>query len=166
MPLRRTRLVYSLQWLQNAHPPDIELMLLQDEPCQWVNTANLMLLGELRRRAPHRSIGPEWGDVVPILDAFEAARDSGTGRAQAEPSMLKRPSTWPIMPHHLAEVCAELVRKGTDFQTIWTTLLKGHSLVSGNPESRLEGNRPVLAVRLITGEFLVFDGERRKFSVK
>jgi hypothetical protein len=68
--------------------------------------------------------------------------------------------------HHLATVCSELVRKGTDFPTIWATLLKGHSLVGGIPESRLEGNRPVLVVRLITGELLVFDGERRKFSVK
>ena len=70
------------------------------------------------------------------------------------------------MPHHLAEVCTELVRKGADFPTIWTTLLKRHSLVDGIPESRLEGNRPMLVVRLITGELLVFDGERRKFSVK
>jgi len=67
---------------------------------------------------------------------------------------------------HLAEVCTELVRKGTDFPTIWTTLLKGHSLVNGIPQSKLEGNRPVLVVRLITGELLLFDGERRKFSVK
>jgi hypothetical protein len=70
------------------------------------------------------------------------------------------------MPHHLAEVCTELMRKGTDFPTIWTTLLKRHILVDGIPESRLEGNRPVLVVRLITGERLVFDGERKKFRVK
>jgi hypothetical protein len=70
------------------------------------------------------------------------------------------------MPHHLAEVCTELMRKGTDFPTMWTTLLKGHSLVDGIPKPRREGNRPVLVVRLITGELLVLDGERRKFSVK
>ena len=70
------------------------------------------------------------------------------------------------MPHHLAEMCTELVRKGNDFPTIWTTMLKGHSLVKSIPECRLEGKRPVLVVRLITGELLVFDGERRKFSVK
>jgi hypothetical protein len=37
----------------NAHPPDFEVVLVQDEPVGWVNTANLTLLGELRRRAPH-----------------------------------------------------------------------------------------------------------------
>jgi hypothetical protein len=46
------RLVYSLQWKHNAYPPDFELVLIQDEPPGWVNTANLVLLGELRRRAP------------------------------------------------------------------------------------------------------------------
>jgi hypothetical protein len=69
-------------------------------------------------------------------------------------------------PHQLAEVCTELVRKGTDFPTIWTTPFKGHSFVNGIPGSRLEENRPVLVVRLITGELLVFDSERKKFSVK
>lgn len=49
-------------------------------------------------------------------------------------------------PHHLAEVCTELVQKGTDFPTIWTTLLKGHILVDGIPQSMLGGNRPLLVV--------------------
>jgi hypothetical protein len=69
-------------------------------------------------------------------------------------------------PHHLAAVRTEMVRKGIDFPTIWTTLLKGNILVDGIPQSVLEGNRPVLVVRLITGECLVFDSERRKFSLK
>jgi hypothetical protein len=72
------RLVYSLQWKHNAHPPDYEMMLIQDEPAGWVNTANLMLLGELRRRAPHAIDWTAMGDVVPILDEFEAARASQT----------------------------------------------------------------------------------------
>ena len=65
----------------------------------------------------------------------------------------------------LAELCTELVRNGNDFPTIWTTVLKGHALVNGNPESKLEGKRPVLEVRLITGERLVFDSESKKFSI-
>ena len=51
-------------------------MLLQDGPANWVNAANLTLLAELRRRAPHSIDWPEVGDVVPLLDAFEVARDS------------------------------------------------------------------------------------------
>jgi hypothetical protein len=65
----------------------------------------------------------------------------------------------------LAQLCTELVRNGNDFPTIWTTVLKGHALVNGIPESKLEGKRPVLEVRLITGERLVFDSESKKFSI-
>jgi hypothetical protein len=65
----------------------------------------------------------------------------------------------------LAELCTELVRNGNDFPTIWTTVLKGHALVNGIPESKLEGKRPVLEVRLVTGERLVFDSESKKFSI-
>jgi hypothetical protein len=32
----------------NAEPPDYEMVLIQDEPVGWVNTANLTLLGALR----------------------------------------------------------------------------------------------------------------------
>lgn len=62
-------------------------------------------------------------------------------------------------------MCTELVRKGNDFPTVWTTLLKGHPLVNGIPESRLEGRRPMLVIRLITGERLLFDSESKKFGV-
>jgi hypothetical protein len=43
---------------------------------RWVTAANLMLLAELRRRAPHAIDWTTMGDVVPLLDAFEAAMDS------------------------------------------------------------------------------------------
>jgi hypothetical protein len=45
------------------------------------------------------------------------------------------------------------------------TVLKGHALVNGIPESKLEGSRPVLEIKLITGERLLFDSESKKFSV-
>jgi hypothetical protein len=50
------------------------MVLIQDEPPGWVNTANLVLLGELRRRAPEAIDWTGMPDVVPVLDAFEAAR--------------------------------------------------------------------------------------------
>jgi hypothetical protein len=65
-------LIYSLRWKHNAEPPDLELVLIQDEPAGWVNTTNLTLHGELRRRAPHAIDWDGMADVVPVLDAFEA----------------------------------------------------------------------------------------------
>jgi hypothetical protein len=74
------QLVYSLRWKHNAHPPDFEMVLVQAEPEAWVNTANLTLLAELRRRAPHAIDWAGMADVVPLLDAFEAAWASQTAR--------------------------------------------------------------------------------------
>jgi hypothetical protein len=68
--------------------------------------------------------------------------------------------------HGLAVMCTELVRKGNDFPTVWATVLKGHALVNGIPRSKRECTRPVLEIRLITGERFVFDGEAKKFSAK
>jgi hypothetical protein len=39
-----------------------------------------MLLAELRRRAPHAIDWTAMGDVVPLLDAFEAHMESKTAR--------------------------------------------------------------------------------------
>jgi hypothetical protein len=66
----------------------------------------------------------------------------------------------------LVSLCAELVRKGEDFPTVWQTLLKGHPLVNGPPQQRLEGGRSLLDIRLITGERLVFDGDAKKFKLE
>ena len=65
----------------------------------------------------------------------------------------------------LAALCTELVRKGNDFPTVWMTALKAHTLVDGIPQSVHEGKRALLEIRLITGERLVFDGERKIFTV-
>jgi hypothetical protein len=66
----------------------------------------------------------------------------------------------------LAALCTELVRKGGDFPTVWTTVLKRNSLVNGIPESKFEGTRAVLEIQLVTGERLVFDSESKKFSLR
>ncbi len=68
--------------------------------------------------------------------------------------------------HDLVQWCTELVRKGNDFPTVWLTALKGNALVDGIPQSKLEGTRPVLELRLITGERLMFDSDSKKFTVK
>jgi len=65
----------------------------------------------------------------------------------------------------LARLCTDAVRKGNDFPTIWNTLLKKHPLVDGIPQQRFEGNQSFLDVRLITGEWLVFESEGKRFSI-
>jgi hypothetical protein len=75
-------LVYSLRWKHNAHPPDYEMVLIQDEPPGWVDIANLTLLGELRRRAPEAIdwAGLTAAGIVQMLDAFEAAQEAPARR--------------------------------------------------------------------------------------
>jgi len=66
----------------------------------------------------------------------------------------------------LARLCTDMVRKGEDFPTVWSTVLKANALVDGMPQSKLEGTRSVLEIPLITGERFVFDSDAKKFSVK
>ena len=54
----------------------------------------------------------------------------------------------------LARQCTELVRRGNDFPTVWFILLESHVLVNGIPRQRLERNRNLLDIPLITGEQL------------
>ena len=56
-----------------------------------------------------------------------------------------------IVAFALAPTCTELVRKGSDFPTTWTTKLKGHSLVKGIPHQRVAGRRTLLDIQFITG---------------
>jgi hypothetical protein len=72
---------------------------------------------------------------------------------------------WEESAKDLARRCTEVLRKGDDFPTVWQTLLKRHPLVEGIPRQRLDGNRSLLEMRLITGERLVFDGDAKRFSV-
>jgi hypothetical protein len=66
----------------------------------------------------------------------------------------------------LARLCTDVMRKGEDFPTVWQTLLKSNPLVEGIPRQRLEGNRSLLEIRLITGERLLFDGDAKRFRLR
>jgi hypothetical protein len=66
----------------------------------------------------------------------------------------------------LARQCTELVRRGNDFSIVWSSLLKTHTLVEGLPRQRLERNRSLLDIPLITGEQLVFDADVKEFRVQ
>ena len=65
----------------------------------------------------------------------------------------------------LARHCTELVRKGNDFTTVWSSLLK-HTLVEGIPRQKHERSRSLLRIPLITGEQLVFDPDVKEFRVQ
>ena len=66
----------------------------------------------------------------------------------------------------LARLCTELVRKGNDFPTVWSALLKTNSLVEGIPCERCERNRTLMRIPLITGEQLVFDPDVKEFRIQ
>jgi hypothetical protein len=70
------------------------------------------------------------------------------------------------MGRELATRCTGMVRKGEDFPTVWSTVLKHHDLVHGAPVPKLNNGRPIIEIRLTTGERLVFDGEARKFCLE
>ena len=66
----------------------------------------------------------------------------------------------------LARQCTDLVRRGNDFPTVWSTLLKSHILVEGAPQERREQNRQLLNIPLVTGEQLVFDADVGEFRIQ
>jgi hypothetical protein len=66
----------------------------------------------------------------------------------------------------LARQCTDMVRKGNDFPTVWSALLKDHTLVAGMPRPRLEGKRSLLDIPLITGEQFVFDADVKEFRIQ
>jgi hypothetical protein len=65
----------------------------------------------------------------------------------------------------LARQCTELLRKGNDFTTVGPPCLGDISLFEGIPR-KLERNRRLLNIPLITGEQLVFDADFKEFRVQ
>jgi hypothetical protein len=55
----------------------------------------------------------------------------------------------------LLQRCIAAAQAGADFPSVWGSILKGHPLVLGVPIQRMDGERPLLEVRLITGQRLV-----------
>ena len=59
----------------------------------------------------------------------------------------------------LLQRCIAASRNGTDFPSLWHSLLRDHSLVVGPPVNSVRGGHITLEVPLITGQRLVFDSE-------
>jgi hypothetical protein len=68
------------------------------------------------------------------------------------------------MPNERAN---DLARQGgNDFPTVWSTLLRTHTLVDGVPQQGPERSRRLLNVPLATGEWLILDADVKEFRVQ
>jgi hypothetical protein len=63
-------------------------------------------------------------------------------------------------------MCGDAMRKGADFPTVWQKVLRGHRLVLGVPEQKLEGGEAQLHVRLMTGQWIIFDSGSKTFTLQ
>jgi hypothetical protein len=61
----------------------------------------------------------------------------------------------PNSPEGLLGVCEAAHRKGTDFPTVWNTILKRHPLVIGLPTHRIVDGQAQIVVSLATGHHVV-----------
>ena len=59
--------------------------------------------------------------------------------------------------------CAGAIRRGADFEAVWTHILKYNSLVCGQPRQRAQASHPMVEVALATGERLMYDQSTREF---
>ena len=66
----------------------------------------------------------------------------------------------------LVRSCTDAVRKGVNFPSVWYRLIKRHPLVEGIPRERIEGERSLLDIPLVTGERLVFDRAANRFRLE
>ena len=66
----------------------------------------------------------------------------------------------------LLRMCIDAMREGAEFPTVWQNVLHGHRLVLGVPEQMMQGGKAQLHVRLMTGQWLVFDSDSKAFSLR
>lgn len=69
------------------------------------------------------------------------------------------------MPTSLVQRCIDANGQGADFPTVWHTVLKADPLVKGIPRQRMVGTRTLLEIPLVTGQSLLYDGDRKQFSL-
>ncbi len=58
-------------------------------------------------------------------------------------------------PEGLLVACEDAAREGTDFPTVWMTILNPHGLVIGLPTHRILDGEAQIVVRLATGQTLI-----------
>jgi hypothetical protein len=57
----------------------------------------------------------------------------------------------------LVSECNSAQARGSDFPTVWRTVLRPHAYVAGLPVQGRDGNGPFLKIPLITGHFIISD---------
>ena len=65
----------------------------------------------------------------------------------------------------LVQRCVAAMGEGTDFPTLWDTVLRRHSLVAGPPIQGIESGRVWLRIPLVTKQWLVFESASNTFSL-
>ena len=65
----------------------------------------------------------------------------------------------------LVRKCAACMRSGTDFPTVWNSILKGHALVVGRPVQMIRDGQARLEIFLVTGQRLIFDSASKEFTL-
>jgi hypothetical protein len=66
----------------------------------------------------------------------------------------------------LARKCSLAAAHGADFPNVWNSVLKPHPNVAGLPVQRIEGSRSFLDVPLMSGHRIVFEAERKAYTVE
>ncbi len=70
------------------------------------------------------------------------------------------------MIDNLLERCIAAQRDGQDFRTIYDTIISPHPLRLGQLRSATDGKRIWLAVRLETGQSLIFESSKGEFRLE
>lgn len=71
------------------------------------------------------------------------------------------------MSHDLATKCAEAMRVGMDFPTLWHTIIRPHPSVIGIPVQKItEDRRPYVEVPLLRGEWRVLDYQAKAVRLR
>ena len=65
----------------------------------------------------------------------------------------------------LVQRCVAAMGEGTDFPTLWETVLRRHSLVVGPPIQGVESGSVWLRIPLVTKQWLVFESASKTFSL-
>jgi CDGSH iron-sulfur domain-containing protein 3 len=67
--------------------------------------------------------------------------------------------------HELLLACNEAARAGLDFPTVWNTLLAKHRSVIGPPIQSFGERGPLLEIRLISGQRIVYHSEANEYTM-
>src|SRR5450756_1293897 len=95
-----------------------------------------------------------------MLRSAVSRRHASTALAR---SLRNRADDQAHTSNELRAWCAGAIRRGADFEAVWTHILKYNSLVCGQPRQRAQASHPMVEVALATGERLMYDQSTREF---